>query len=219
MVTFDTHKAAGHRRSNRRKAVESITFWRRRSEGDVPVTLFTANNELVDLIADGFQYGGLITADGLSFEREDSTEGTPSHGYYDNTREDLQSSEGTFSVTFQEDKRVINELCDGADYRDLEVGTNELVKYKPAFPRHEEWTMISVYRDGPAGNEHLKAKILPTVKVQSAGAEQWGNETTIDREVTFKRFVDEELNTPEIEISGGTAFFASLENQGWAEGN
>lgn len=214
-ITFDTAHQAAHRRGNRRKAVQSISFLARRSEITVPTTVFTENGELVDLKDAGFAYGGLVTTDGFNFERNDSVEGDGSHGFADNTREDLDTTERTVSVTFQEKKRVVQEICDGADYRNLEVGTHELVKYKPAMPVNEEWCLIVIYKDGPTGNEYLTAKILPTVKAQSVGGEQWSN-SAIGREVTFKVYVDDELGTPEIEVEGGAAFLAAAEDQGYA---
>lgn len=214
-ISFDAAHSAAHRRGNRRKAVQSIAFLARRSELDsVPETIFTVDGELVDLIAAGFEYPGLVTTDGYNFERSDSVEGDGSHGFADNTREDLESTERTISVTFQEDKRIVHEICDGADYRGLEVGTHELVRHKPAMPMNEEWCLVTVYRDGPAGNEHLVGKILPTIKAQSVGGEQWSN-TAIGREVTFKVYTDDELGTPEIECKGGEAFLARAEEQGW----
>lgn len=213
-LPFDTHHAAAHRRGNRRKAVQSISFLARRAEVTPPETIFTADGEIVDLIASDFEYGGLVTTDGFNFQRDDSVEGTPSHGFVDNTREDLETSERTVVVTFQEKKRVVQEIADGADYRGLSVGTNELVKYKPSMPVNEEWILVTVYKDGPVGNEYLSAKILPTIKAQSVGGEQWSNET-INREVTFKVYEDDELGVPEIEIEGGAAFLAAAEEQGW----
>lgn len=215
-ITFDAAHSAAHRRGNRRKAVQSIGFLARRSELDsVPETVFAENGELVDLISAGFEYAGLVTTDGYNFERDDSVEGDGSHGFVDNTREDLETSERTVTVTFQEKKRVIQEIVDGADYRNLEVGTHELVKYKPSMPVNEEWCLVTVYKDGPTGDEHLVAKILPTIKAQSVGGEQWSN-TAIGREVTFKVYTDDELGTPEIEIEGGQAFLAAAEEQGYA---
>lgn len=213
-ITFDTAHSAAHRRGNRRKAVQSISFLARRSDVDPPETLFTGEGELVDLIDAGFEYGGLVTTDGFNFERDDSVEGDGSHGFVDNTREDLETSERTVSVTFQEKKRVVQEIVDGADYRNLAVDTNELVKYKPAMPVNEEWCLVVVYKDGPTGDEHMVAKVLPTVKAQSVGGEQWSN-SAIGREVTFKVYVDDELGTPEIELEGGAAFLEAAEDQGY----
>lgn len=216
-ITFDSAHSAAHRRGNRRKAVQSISFLARRSEITPPETIFTELGELVQLVGkegSGFEYGGLVTTDGFNFERDDSVEGDPSHGFVDNTREDLETSERTVSVTFQEKKRVVQEIVDGADYRNLEVGTHELVKHKPAMPVNEEWCLVVIYKDGPTGNEYLTAKILPTVKAQSVGGEQWSN-SAIGREVTFKVYVDDELGTPEIEVEGGAAFLAAAEEQGY----
>lgn len=217
-ITFDTAHSAAHRRGNRRKAVQTIGFLARRSEVTPPETIFTPEGELTDLAGEGgagFDYAGMITTDGPNFSREDSVEGDGSHGFVDNTREDLTTSERTVVVTFQEaKKRVIQEIADGADYRGLQVATSELVKHKPSMPVNEEWVLVYVFRDGPAGDEHLTAKVLPTIKAQSVGGEQWGKES-ITREVTFKVYVDDELGVPEIEIESGAAFLADAEQLGW----
>ncbi|GAB3192159.1 hypothetical protein [Nesterenkonia suensis] len=216
MATFDTIHAEAHSRGNIPKAIKSLSFLARRSEVEPPESLFLADGELVDLIAEGFTYGGYVTTDGFSFDREDSNSEVSAHGEMSPVREDLQSVERTVGVTFLESrKRIIQELADGADYSGVEVGEHELVKHKAEAPMHDDWCLVVIAIDGPAGNEHLMGKVFPTVKVSSVGGEQWGGDDAISREFTFRVFRDDELGVPEIEIEGGAKFLARAESMGW----
>lgn len=218
MATFDTVHAEAHRRGNIRKAIKTIGFIGRRSEVTPPESLFQENGELVDLVADGFEYTGLVTTDGWNFEREDSNQETTSQGFMSPTREDLDTVSRSVSVNFQESrKRVLQEIFDGADYRSLEVGVNELVKHKPEAPTNAEWCLVVIAVDGPADNENLMGKVFPTVKASTVGGEQWGGDSEISREVSFRVYRDDVLGVPEIEIEGGSAFMAASEDLGWSQ--
>lgn len=225
MATFDTLHAAGHRRGNIRKAIRTIGFLGRRSEVNPPESLFTnvgGEVQILDLIEAGFHYVGLVTVDGFNFQRDDSNSEVQSQGFVSPTREDLESSTRTVTFTIQEvQKRSNQEFINGTRYDDAVVTDSEVVKRNPEMPEHEEWCLVVVAVDGPGGNEHLDAKVLPTIKVQTVGGEQWGGDGERSREVTARVYVDDELGVPEIDIMGGYAFLRSAEDLGWgaAEGN
>lgn len=226
MSSFDTLHRDAHKRGNIRKAIRTIGFIGRRADIDPPQTLFTegvgGEIEVADLVAAGFSYVGLVTVDGFNFERDDSNSEINSHGFVSPTREDLESSTRSVTFTIQEvQKRTLQEFVNGARYDDAEFDGVELVKRNPEMPEHEEWCLVVVAIDGPSGNEYLDAKVLPTIKVQTVGGEQWGGDAERNREITARVYVDDELGVPEIDIIGGEAFARNAEDLGWgvAEGN
>lgn len=223
MASFDTLHAEAHRRGNIRKAVRTAAYLGRRSEVAPPESMFTNADgevEIVDLKEAGFSPIGLVTVDGFNFEREDSNSEVQSQGFLSPTREDLESSNRTVTFTMQEVMKKANkEFLNGTRYDDavFTEGDSELVLRNPEFPQHEEWCLVVVAIDGPSGNEHLDAKVLPTIKVQTVGGEQFGGDTERNREVTARVYVDDELGVPEIDIIGGHAFARTAEDLGWAD--
>lgn len=220
MATFTDLHAAGHRRGNIRKAVQTIGFLGRRSEVTPPESLTDGTGGLTDLTEADFHYIGLVTVDGFNFEREDSNSEVTSHGFLSPTREDLESSTRTVSFTMQEvQKRINQEFLNGTRYTDVELTNGEVVKRNPEFPQHEEWCLVVIANDGPEGANYLDAKVFPTIKVQTVGGEQWGGDSERNREVTARVYVDDELGVPEIDIMGGEGFAGNAVDLGWAEGN
>lgn len=221
MASFDTLHADAHKRGNIRKAVRTVGYLGRRSEVDPPESMFTnADGEvdIVDLKEAGFSPIGMVTVDGYNFEREDSNSEVQSQGFLSPTREDLESSNRTVTFTVQEVmKKGIKEFLNGTRYDDavFAAGDSEVVLRTPEFPQHEEWCLVVVAIDGPSGDEHLDAKVLPTIKVQTVGGEQFGGDSERNREVTARVYVDDELGVPEIDIIGGHAFARTAEDLGY----
>lgn len=222
MATFDTMHREAHKRGNIRKAIKTIGFLGRRADVDPPETLFTAGAtagddiEVADLVTAGFSYIGLVTMDGFNFERDDSNSEVTSQGFVSPTREDLETSTRSVTFTIQEvQKKTLQEFVNGTRYDDVEFNGTELVKRNPEMPEHEEWCLVIVAIDGPSGNEYLDAKVLPTIKVQTVGGEQWGGDAERNREITARVYVDDELGVPEIDIIGGEAFARNAADLGW----
>lgn len=226
--TFKNIHGRAHSRRNIRKAIQTAGFLARRSQVDPPQTLFSVEDgvaKVVDLADAGFTAIGMVTVDGFNFEREDSNSEVQSQGFVTATREDLETSERSVSFTVQEvQKRALQEFMNGTRYDDVEVVEGEVVKRNPEMPMHDEWCLVVVALDGAEGNEYLDAKVLPTIKVQTVGGEQWGGDSERNREITAKVYVDDELGVPEIDIMGGQGFLRTAEDLGWggsadAEGN
>lgn len=226
MSSFDTLHRDGHKRGNIRKAIRTVAFLGRRADVDPPETLFSegvgGEVDITDLKEAGFFPVGLVTMDGFNFERDDSNSEITSHGFVSPTREDLETSTRSVTFTIQEiHRRNTQEFLNGTRYDDASWDGVELVKRNPEMPEHEEWCLVIVAIDGPSGNEYLDAKVLPTIKVQTVGGEQWGGDSERNREVTARVYVDDELGVPEIDIIGGQAFARNADDLGWgaAEGN
>lgn len=208
MATFDELHRKAHNRLNLRKAQRSIgLIARKRDLEEVDFREFDPG-ELPDFREMGFQYAGRITTDGWTFGREEETDEAESHGFPEPGRIDTESVTRTISTTVQETfRRVIREITKGADYSGITFSPNGfLVLPEPDFPDHEEWSLITIFRDGPPARQIVFGRHFGTVKLSSAGDETFGGEGVLQQELTWRVFSDDETGTPFEEFYGGPGF-------------
>ena len=218
-MNYDELHREAHSRLNLRKAQRSLALIGRTSE-ITPINWDEYGpGDLPDFKEAGYRYAGRVTTDGWTFGREEETDEATSHGFTEPGRIDTTSVTRTISTTVQETfRRVIREIIKGADYSGVSFNSNGfLVLDEPDFPEHDEWSLITIFRDGPSNRQILFGREFGTIQLQEAGDESFGTEGVLQQELTWRVFSDEERGTPYKEFYGGAGFVALAEELGYGE--
>lgn len=215
--TYDELHAAAHSRLNLRKAQRSLALIGRRSEVTKIDWDEFGPGELPDFKEMGFHYVGRVTTDGWTFGREEENDEVESHGFTDPGRIDTTSVTRTISTTVQETfRRVIRELIKGADYSGVSFNESGfLVLDEPDFPEHDEWSLITMFRDNPEDRRIVFGRHFGSIQLETAGEEAFGNEGAIQQEITWRVFPDEDMGTPFREFYGGPGMVQLAETLGY----
>lgn len=195
MTTLDALMAEGHERLLRRHGGLKQILLLGPAGLEMPESLFTSVNEIIDPFELGFFSVGLLTDEGVNFENTFEEEGSSSAGYTSETRSDLSTTSDTFAATLQESyNRYVEEVVRGADYSALEMSEyGEIIYDNPAMPIFREFRALALAADGPPEDQWIMGEYFPAVKLSARDARAWAKGGTIDRPVTFKQFPEDGL--------------------------
>ncbi|NIH72216.1 hypothetical protein [Auritidibacter ignavus] len=206
MATIEALMAEGHNRKLRRHGgLKQIVYLAPQSV-EVPTSLFSSGNELIDPVRIGFHPVGLLTDDGVEFNDSFEVEGSSSVGYTSNTREDPGETERGISVTLQESyNKFVEGVVRGADYSGLEMSENgEVVFDDPSLPILTEYRGLVLSVDGPPEDQWIMGKLYFALQLSSRDAYSWAKGVTMDRPVSFTALDDAVEGIPSREIIAGT---------------
>lgn len=189
---FEELRAESENTGNVRKTLGAVVFIAPES-ADVIADLTDASGNLVTLPA-GYAALGLLTEDGITFERSIETEEVRALGHLSAVRRDISSTERTVAFTAMEwDKRIVRELADAVDLSEATVNTEGEVSYEvPDTPQLRYYRLLVVGRDGSLDSEVLRAKFYPRVNVTGYPSETWNSTDPVQGEFSFTAYTDED---------------------------
>jgi len=163
---------------------------------------------------------GLLTPDGINFEREVNTETVEALGHFSPVREDITG--GARRLTFNAyevlNRRVV-EVSEAIDLSAVTVDPEEGVSYEiPDVPNQVFYRALVIGYDGSTTNPWFDGRFFPRVSVTSFPSESWTKTDARTAEVGLTAYLDDELGYIEKRTHAGVGFTSQAANLGWAVG-
>lgn len=217
MPTFAELQNSSDTPSLVRKIQRAVAFLAPLSE-DLPDALTDASGALVALPA-GYLPVGIVTPDGYRFTRDIEKEDVDALGYASPVRSDITRVPRQVVFTALETgKRHLMELKYGVDLTaTTQAASGEVTFDEPDLPIGQEYRLLVIGNDGPAGNEWILGKGYPRVKLAGVGEEAWSKEGALTHEITLDVFADDDLGTPVRHYYAGTGAAAASAVLGYTQ--
>lgn len=221
MPTFDALRLVADNRKLIRKFQKSMVMGRIATT-PLPTSLFTTGSTgaLMDFKADGWLPFGIMTQDGIEYEREVSSESVSGLGYSGSLRSDPTEVVRSVSFTPMEyGRRHMQELVLGADFSGVKqtLANGEIVYDEPEMPVNQEWQLLIIGVDGPATDQWVAGKGFGATKINSAGSQTWGQTDPVTTPIKMDVFTDDASGTPTRHYLGGTGAKKASVALGWAQ--
>jgi hypothetical protein len=179
-----------------------------------------ASSALVDFATLHDEYVSLgrhTKEDGLSWNRDISTEDVFSHGVATSVRRDVTEDVLTLEVALQESNLRTMELALGADLSAVTptAVTGEVSFVKPTAPSTRYYRLLALASDGVGTGAYYYARMLPRVNVSAVDTQVWSETEELRTPVTFTVNPDDVAGFPVKELWGGPGFRANLVPMGF----
>lgn len=203
-VPFEDLRASAETASNVRKTLGAVVYIAPES-APLITTLVDATGKVTALPV-GYEAFGLLTEDGISFEREIDEEEVRALGHVSAVRRDITGASRTVGFSALEyDKRIVRELADSIDLSTIkESATGEITYDVPDLPQKRHYRLLVIGRDGSLNSEILRAKFYPRVSTSSLPSEAWNSADPLAAEFQFTAYTDETAGFITREFLAGT---------------
>lgn len=160
---------------------------------------------------------GLLTPDGITFDREVSTDEVEALGHASPVREDIESAARRLSFSALEVLRKgVRELAEGVDLSGVEVSATGEVTYDiPDLPLQRYYRAVVIGFDGSPESPHFDGIFYPRVSVTSFPSEQWQKSGARTAEIGMTAYADPELGFIQRNFHAGAGFQAIAGDLGW----
>jgi len=164
---------------------------------------------------------GLLTPEGINFEREVNTETVEALGHFSPVREDITGGARRLSFTALEvlNRRVV-EVSEAIDLSTATVdpATGEVSYEIPDQPNQVFYRAIVLGYDGSTVAPWFDGRFFPRVSVTSFPSETWSKTDPRTAEIGLTAYLDDELGYIEKRTHAGAGFAGQAENLGWTVG-
>ncbi len=161
---------------------------------------------------------GLITPDGLNWERETSTATVDALGHFSPVREDIESGSRKLSFTALEVmNRHLVEISEGIDLSTatLDATSGEVSFELPEMPGQRFYRLLAIAFDGTLDRPVFEGKFWPRCSVTSFPSEGWKKSDARQAEIGLTAYLDDELGSIEKRTFAGLGFKDHAARIGW----
>lgn len=200
-----------------RKALDGSLFCALFS-ADAITNLTDPLDNSLDALPTGYEDGGLMTDEGIRFDRTVTSDEVTSFGRTEPSRSDISSDVDTLQVDFQELKLKTLELYTGADMSGItpDATTGEIQIPKPARPAGRYYRLLALAVDETDDGEIYVARFYPRAKTTDYTEQAWAKgQNPIMFGMTFTAYVDTALGYSRNDLFGGPGWVALLNDMGW----
>lgn len=215
-VTFAEFQAENENTKAVRKSLGAVLALAP-EDADPIETISGPDGLTVNALPSGYWPVGLLTPDGITFDREVSTDPIEAHGHASPVREDITSATRSLSFTALEVLRKgVRELADGVDLSAVEVAASGEVSYDiPDLPQQRYYRAVVISFDGSVDSPHFDANFYPRVSVTSFPSESWAKEGARTAEIGMTAYADQELGYIQRSFHAGAGFKSIAADIGW----
>ena len=131
------------------------------------ITTLTSTDSSLTALPTGWRDGGLMTDEGMGWNRATDLSEITSFGQSSPTRTDVSSDTETVTVNFQETNKLTIALFTGATLASLvpDATSGELSIAKPLTPPQRSWRALGLAQDSYNGQDIYIAKYFPNATV------------------------------------------------------
>lgn len=186
-------------------------------DAPVPGNL-TDDGVLINAMPEEYWPVGILSPDGLNFEREVNSEGVEALGHFSPVREDITGGARRLTFTALEVmNRHVIELSEGIDLSGItpDAETGELSYEVPDRPNQVFYRAFALAFDGSTVRPVLDGKFFPRVSVTSFPSDSWTKTDPRSSEIGLTAYLDDELGFIEKRSLAGLGFLDHAPRLGW----
>lgn len=215
-TTWEEFQSAAENTKGVRKILGAVLALAK-EDAEVPGAL-TADGIKINAMPTAYVPVGLLTPDGINFEREVSTEPVEALGHFSPVREDISGGARRLTFTALEvHNRQVVELSEAMDLSAAQVDpTSGEVSYEiPDQPNQVFYRALVIGFDGSVTSPWFDGKFYPRVSVTSFPSETWSKTDPRSAEIGLTAYLDSDLGYIEKKTHAGLGFKAQAANLGW----